>query len=61
MAPFTIHPYQLVMTIFMDMKIKGTDSSWSFRTPGLGHTFAQFCYRTPLFLSFTDPGIMPHS
>jgi len=27
MAPFTTHPYQSVMTIFMDMKIKGTDSS----------------------------------
>jgi len=34
MAPFTTHPYQTVMTIFMDMKIKGTDSSWSFCTPG---------------------------
>jgi len=49
------------MTIFMDMRIKGTDSSWSFRTPGLGRTSAQFCYTTPLFLRFTDPGIGPHS
>jgi len=61
MAPFTTHPYQLVMTIFIDMTIKGTDSSWSFRTPGLGRTSAQFCYTTPLFLSFTDPGTGPHS
>jgi len=59
MIPFITHPYQSVMTIFMDMRIKGTDSSWSFRTPGLGRTSAQFCYSTPLFLSFTDPGIRP--
>ena len=56
MASFTTHPYQSVMTIFMDMTIKGTDSSWSFRTPGLGRTSAQFCYTTPLFLSFHRPG-----
>jgi len=61
MAPFTTYPYQSVMTIFMNMRIKGTDSSWSFHTPGLGRTSAQFCYTTPLFLSFTDPGIGPHS
>jgi len=49
------------MTNFMDIKIKGTDPSWSFRTPGLGRTSSQFCYTTPLFLSFIDPGIGPHS
>jgi len=59
MAPFTTHPYQSVMTIFMDMTIKGTNSSWSFRRPGLGRTSAQFCYTTPLFLSFTDLGTGP--
>jgi len=45
----------------MDMTIKGTNSNWSFRTPGLGRTSAQFCYTTPLFLSFTCPSIRPHS
>ena len=61
MAPFITHPYQSVMTNFMNMRIKGTNSSWSFCTPGLGRTSAPFCYTTPLFLSFTDPGIGPHS
>jgi len=61
MASFTTHPYQSVMTIFMDMTVKGTYSSWSFRTPGLRRTSAQFCYTTPLFLSFTGPGTGPHS
>jgi len=55
MAPCTTHPYQSVMTIFMDMRIKGTYSSWSFRTPGLGRTSAQFCYTTPLFLKLHRP------
>jgi len=61
MAPFTTYPYQSIMTIFMNMRIKGTDSSGSCCTPGLGRTSVQFCYTTPLFLSFTDPGIGPHS
>jgi len=61
MTPFTTHPYQSVMTIFINMTIKETDSSWSFRTPGLGRTSAQFCYTSPPFLSFTDPGIGAHS
>jgi len=63
MAPFITHPYQSVMTIFMDLRIKETDSSWSFHTPGLGRTSVQFCYTTPLFLilSFINPGIGPHS
>ena len=60
MTPFTAHGYT-VMTIFKDMTIKGTNSNWSFRTPGLGHTSTQFCYTTPLFLSFTYPSIGPHS
>jgi len=56
MTPFTTHPYQSVMTIFMDMRIKGTDSSWSFCTPGLGCTSVQFCYTTPLILKLHRPG-----
>jgi len=56
MAPFTTHSYQSVMTIFMDMRIKGTDYSWSFCTPGLESTSAQFCYTTPLFLKLHRPG-----
>jgi len=61
MASFTPYPYQSVMTIFMNMRIKGTNSSWSFHTPGLGRTSAQFWYTTPLFLNFTNSGIGPHS
>jgi len=61
MTPFTTHPYQSIMTVFMGMIIKETDSSWSFHTPGLGSTSAQLCYTTSLFLSFTDPGIALYS
>ena len=57
MTHFTTHPHQSVMT-FIDTRIKQIDYSWSFHNDQERKYIPQSCYATPLFLSFTNPGIV---